>query len=178
MYYMNALATAIDQYASHTGLTVATVSLYASGSGATIQRIRDKRPMTVQRAMRIVQWLSNRWPADQPWPGDLPRPEPSPGSPAALAAAAVCDPRRLGPRGIIADGTALCRHLHVERDVLDAVVRDYRIDRPSGPRRPGRPRRHTDREKVYLALLEAGDVRVVTPERLLAMQLGDLAAAR
>ena len=29
------------------------------------------------RAARIVQWLSDHWPADLPWPTDIPRPPPN-----------------------------------------------------------------------------------------------------
>ena len=34
-----------------------------------------------------MQWFSDHWPADAPWPQDIPRPAPTPDSPAALAEA-------------------------------------------------------------------------------------------
>ena len=69
----------IDIYARHAHLTVATVSLYASGSGATYQRIRAGADITTRRAARVVQWLSDHWPESAEWPADIPRPAPTPG---------------------------------------------------------------------------------------------------
>ena len=80
----------IDIYARHARLTVGTVSLYASGSGATYRRLRDGADITVRRAARIIQWLSDHWPASAVWPSDIPRPAPSPDGEANPSASPAC----------------------------------------------------------------------------------------
>ena len=72
------VARLIACYARHTGRTVGTVSLYASGSGATYARLAAGADITTRRATRIVQWLSDHWPESAEWPTDIPRPAPSP----------------------------------------------------------------------------------------------------
>ena len=72
------VARLIACYARHTGRTVGTISLYATGSGATYARLAAGRDITTRRAARVVQWLSDHWPAGAEWPSDIPRPTPSP----------------------------------------------------------------------------------------------------
>lgn len=73
----------IDAYARATGVSPATVSLRSAASGGLYRRLRDGHSITVHRAARIVQWLSDHWPADLAWPDGVGRPPPSPESPAA-----------------------------------------------------------------------------------------------
>ncbi len=77
----------IRLYAEARGLTHRTASTYMAGSGDFCDRLERGCDVTTRRAARVVQKLSDHWPADLAWPADIPRPAPVPGSPAALAAA-------------------------------------------------------------------------------------------
>jgi len=71
-----------EAFSTATGRSVTTVSRRATGSGMTFARIRNGGGITTRRAARAVQWFSDHWPRDLTWPGDVPRPTPSPDSPA------------------------------------------------------------------------------------------------
>ena len=73
-------------YARRRGLALSTVGRLAGGQGAFFDRVAAGR-VTIRRVDRAIQWFSDHWPAELTWPGDLLRPEPRPGSPAASAAA-------------------------------------------------------------------------------------------
>jgi len=75
---MEHLDRLLTTYAALAGVRLSTAYLRATKSGDTIRRIRAGRPMTIQRAARIVQWLSDHWPADADldWPSDISRPAP------------------------------------------------------------------------------------------------------
>ena len=72
-------------YGRFRGLALSTVGRLAGGQGAFFQRVAAGR-VTIRRVDRAVQWFSDHWPAALAWPEDLLRPEPQPGSPAAVAA--------------------------------------------------------------------------------------------
>ena len=72
------LGAAIRCYARHVGCAPSTASRWASGSGATLARVEAGRGITIDRAARIMQWLSDHWPPGAEWPPDVPRPAPSP----------------------------------------------------------------------------------------------------
>ena len=57
-----------------------------SNSGSTLRRLARGTSLTVRRATSIVQRASDHWPEGSEWPADIPRPDPSPDSPAAEAA--------------------------------------------------------------------------------------------
>ena len=83
----NALIRLAGLYADHMHLAVSTVSLRAARHGGLIAALASgDRNITVRRARRILQWFSDHWPTDLEWPADIPRPDPSPDSPAAQAA--------------------------------------------------------------------------------------------
>ena len=67
----------VHEYARAVGLTTRTVSTYAAGSGDFCDRLERGHDLTTRRAARVVQWFSDHWPADLPWPDDIPRPAPS-----------------------------------------------------------------------------------------------------
>ena len=48
-----------------------------------MRRLRAGADITSRRAERIIQWLSDHWPAALAWPSDIARPQPSPDTPAA-----------------------------------------------------------------------------------------------
>ncbi len=68
----------IEHLAARESLSPRTVSRIVTGSGDTIDRLAAGHDITTRRAHRVVQNLSDRWPADFAWPADIPRPEPLP----------------------------------------------------------------------------------------------------
>ncbi len=71
-------------YAGSRGLALSTVGRLAGGQGTFFRRVAAGR-VTIRRVDRAVQWFSDHWPAELAWPEDLLRPEPQPGSLAAVA---------------------------------------------------------------------------------------------
>lgn len=47
-----------------------------AGSGTLPERLQAGNGVTLRRANAIVARASELWPDDQPWPSDIPRPEP------------------------------------------------------------------------------------------------------
>ena len=56
-------------------------------SGKFFDRLNAGGSCTIATYNRILHWFTDNWPADLAWPSDIPRPEPSPGSPASKEAA-------------------------------------------------------------------------------------------
>ena len=63
--------------ARHRGLKLTTISTYVANDGKLLTRLRDGHDITMRRHARILQWFSDQWPIDLPWPPDIPRPAPS-----------------------------------------------------------------------------------------------------
>ena len=61
-------------FAARTRRRLSTVSRLATGSGQTIARLKSGRTITIRRAARAFQYLSDHWPEDQEWPNEIPRP--------------------------------------------------------------------------------------------------------
>ena len=61
-------------FAARTRRRLSTVSRLATGSGETIARLKRGRTITIRRAARAFQYLSDHWPDDQEWPTEIPRP--------------------------------------------------------------------------------------------------------
>ena len=66
-------------YATATGLRLTTVGRHIAQHGAFFARLDAGRDITTRRADRVVQRLSDLWPAGAVWPSDIPRPAPSGG---------------------------------------------------------------------------------------------------
>ena len=62
-------------FAARTRRRLSTVSRLATGSGETIARLNRGRTITIRRAARAFQYLSDHWPDDQEWPTEIPRPK-------------------------------------------------------------------------------------------------------
>lgn len=62
-------------FAARTRRRLSTVSRLATGSGETIARLKSGRTITIRRAARAFQYLSDHWPDDQEWPNEIPRPK-------------------------------------------------------------------------------------------------------
>ena len=119
----------------------------------------------MQRVARIIQWFSDHWPADLAWPHDIPRPDPSPDSPAGealLAAQAVPDGLALNQRGHIAHVQAFLDALApngiapIDRQSYKNVIKLYCDGKPRADKDP---RRGTELARVLDGLVQAGDVR-------------------
>lgn len=61
-------------YARAKNVTLSTIGTYAVNHGHALQRLEQGRGITVGRLNRIMQWLSDHWPDDEPWPSDVTRP--------------------------------------------------------------------------------------------------------
>lgn len=66
----------IDRLAAHTRKSPHTIGRYSAGSGDFYSRLVAGHDLTTRRADRVVQWLSDHWPADLAWPADIPHPAP------------------------------------------------------------------------------------------------------
>lgn len=71
----------IETMAEITGRAPSTISRLATGSGATINRLKaretDGAPahrISTNRVENSIRWISDHWPADVEWPADIPRP--------------------------------------------------------------------------------------------------------
>lgn len=62
-------------FAARTRRRLSTVSRLATGSGETIARLKRGRTITIRRAARAFQYLSDHWPDDQERPTEIPRPK-------------------------------------------------------------------------------------------------------
>ena len=82
-----------DLMAAATGRSPHSIGSYAAGHGDFYGRLRAGRDLHTRKAARVVQWLSDHWPADLTWPADLPRP-----APARAGAALPEDTRKTGAR--------------------------------------------------------------------------------
>ena len=146
------------------------------------------RSSTSRRAARITQWFSDHWPEDLAWPVDIPRPAPSPDSPAARPPEPVADPLAVVEKELARvheamdaqDWAAYARHeaamfraartlgdnhriksvkaLCVALGVRRSVVDDV-VKRFRDGRDGGTPRRGTDSDKVLDQLVASGDER-------------------
>lgn len=99
-------------FAARTRRRLSTVSRLATGSGQTIARLKSGRTITIRRAARAFQYLSDHWPDDQEWPTEIPRPK------AVLGKARPCV-RRSAVRGPAATS-------EIAKDVaVEAVVERF-----------------------------------------------------
>jgi len=79
------------------------------------RRLRDGGGCTVKTYQRVLQWFSDNWPADLPWPVEISRPAPAPDSPAAQAAALDAQPsEHLNAAGEIVNLAEWCRANNVD----------------------------------------------------------------
>ncbi len=70
------LVSLLRLFATHTGLSVSTVSRLATGSGDTVARLQRGGAITTRRLDRTLRFLSDNWPDTVAWPADIPRPVP------------------------------------------------------------------------------------------------------
>lgn len=58
----------------HVGHALSTTSTYAANDGKFFAGLAAGKGCTVEKATRVMQWLSTHWPDDLDWPSDIPRP--------------------------------------------------------------------------------------------------------
>lgn len=64
-----------EAIAARRGWTISTVATYAVNDGKLFTRLAAGGSCTVTTANRFVEWCSEHWPDDLPWPADIPRPQ-------------------------------------------------------------------------------------------------------
>ena len=110
-------------YATATGRSLSTVGRLAAGHGAFFDRLERGCDITTRRVARVVQWFSDNWPPGHPWPMGIPRPEPTPGSPAAAPAPGGLSPDEVlsAVRDCLARESALLDDPDFSLDAVQAV---------------------------------------------------------
>lgn len=157
------LLTLVELYAAATGKAETTVAKHAGGQAYVFQRLRDNCSITARRYNRIVQWFSDHWPADLLWPAALPRPAPSPDSPATQARAEAAPANaELNADGEIANLAAWCRRNAYEAADARYVIRRYGA---GGPREGRYPRRGSVSRFILEQLIQSGDRRFAEHHR-------------
>lgn len=63
-----------DTLGNHHGWTPQTVGTYAVNDSRIFVRMQGVGSCTLRTAAKAAQWFSDNWPADLPWPTDVPRP--------------------------------------------------------------------------------------------------------
>lgn len=79
------LITLAETLARHTGRAEATIANKAVGYARFFARLREGKGCAVHTANKAAGWFSENWPADLPWPEDIPRPAKSDATPGARA---------------------------------------------------------------------------------------------
>jgi len=74
MYSTEQIKLLAGLYAEHRHIELSTLGRLAVGSSSVFPRI-EKDKATVRTIKRIVNYLSEHWPADLEWPADIPRPK-------------------------------------------------------------------------------------------------------
>ena len=156
------LLTLAEHFSAYTGKAETTVAKHAAGHAYVFQRLRDGCSITTRRYSRVLQWFSNNWPGDLPWPLDIPRPAPSPDSPAAQARAAVAPANDLNAAGEIANLADWCRRNAYELHDARKVIQRYGV---GGPYEGRYPRRDTSAQFVLDQLIKTGDRRFAAYHR-------------
>lgn len=79
------LTRLLRAYAAARGISISTAGRQIGGHGHFASRC-EEGSISLHTAERSIQRISDHWPSHAEWPSDVPRPAPSAGSPAALAA--------------------------------------------------------------------------------------------
>lgn len=71
----NSLIDLAETFAAATGVSLATIGKRALNDNTFLTRIVHGQTFTVRTYDRVVQWLSDNWPKDAPWPSSVERPK-------------------------------------------------------------------------------------------------------
>lgn len=150
----------IGRFSQAADLSPSYISLKCSGDSKLYKRLNAGGDLRCSTFRRIVQWFSDRWTADLLWPADLPRPAPSPDSPAVQACAAAS--KDLNADGEIANLADWCRRNAYELYDARYVIQRYGA---GGPREGRYPRRNSGAQFVLEQLIKTGDRRFAAYHR-------------
>lgn len=150
----------IDRFSQAADLSPSYISLKCSGDSKLYKRLNAGGDLRCSTFRRIVQWFSDRWTADLLWPADLPRPAPSPDSPAVQAC--VASAKDLNADGKIANLADWCRRNAYELHDARYVIQRYGAGGPSEGRYP---RRNSGAQFVLEQLIKTGDRRFAAYHR-------------
>ncbi len=64
-------------YSKTVGRSEVRLADLAAGNPYFFRRLRSGMGCTVKTYNRVLQWFSDHWPPDLPWPQDISRPEPT-----------------------------------------------------------------------------------------------------
>jgi hypothetical protein len=67
----------IDGYCAAAGLAEATVSTRVFNDGKRITEVRAGADIGMRRVEKAIQWFSDNWPENTPWPEGVYRPVPT-----------------------------------------------------------------------------------------------------
>ncbi|MGV2980656.1 hypothetical protein ACERNI_10670 [Camelimonas sp. ID_303_24] len=73
----------IEAYCAAREISLGRASTLIFGDGTKVAKMLAGSDITTVRLEAAVQWLSDNWPADQPWPRGFARPARSPAGVAA-----------------------------------------------------------------------------------------------
>ena len=145
-------------YANATGRQISTVGRLCSGDSRLVKRLERHGSLSRRVYIRITQWFCDNWPSDLTWPVDIPRPTPSPDSPAAQTAAAAPETPpglELNDQGTIANTKAFLEYLGIPR-VSPSTLRDViRFYGDGKSKELAWPLEQSDAERVMEGLITA-----------------------
>jgi hypothetical protein len=76
MDYRAQLVTLVETYAAAAKRSEARIANLIGRDGRFFQRMRDGRGCSVDTRDGTMQWFSDHWPAELPWPEGIDRPTP------------------------------------------------------------------------------------------------------
>ncbi|MEJ0017498.1 MAG: hypothetical protein WDN25_13225 [Acetobacteraceae bacterium] len=81
----DALLTCASAYCARRKIVRPTLSGLILKDSRALDRVAEGGSMTMRNYQRCLQWFSDHWPADLPWPAGVERPVPVKSTPAEAA---------------------------------------------------------------------------------------------
>lgn len=77
MDYRAQLVALVGAYKTAVGRSEATIANAMGRDGRFFDRLRAGKGCSVDTLHHVMQWFSDHWPAETPWPEGVPRPTPA-----------------------------------------------------------------------------------------------------
>ncbi|MDI2091596.1 hypothetical protein [Commensalibacter oyaizuii] len=74
MKMIDKLLTLCFKYCEFRKITIVTLSIYIFNYSRTLNNLKNGGTITVRNYERAVEWLSDHWPENYPWPDFIQRP--------------------------------------------------------------------------------------------------------